>query len=247
MQPSKRVLLALFVLLFPTLLLGQAKRRSTPAAKSTPPVVRPETDDLSAARNATDVFMKGIKLADLAEGREMLAEVQWITGEADHGENFYERPRYVEATAVYERLFDTDFPGVRGYKRVFDVKAVSKAGIPILTQLLIVAYKDRQSNVWKILGSNTGASIDLEKNVEYFREHLRDTRFVSEHQNYLTYGHWLLMAGRIKDARDALNAAVKGSTTPAEPLLAKSALPYADLELLQAQTLLNVIDRISPK
>ena len=236
----------LFVALFSTPASSQVKpnTRPVPAAAPVPPT--PIVDDLTAARNATDTFLKGVKIADLPEGKEMLLGVQWITGEADFGQNFYERPKYTVATTVFEKLFDTDTPGVQGYKRLLDMNAVSKAGTPLIVRYIVIAYKDQHTNQWKVLGTDTDDGVDIDRQVAFFGQNLHD-RTLSEQGSYLTYGEWLLRAGRIKEAREALTTALSSSTTSTEMVFGKPIDngTYSDLHRLQINALLSVIDSIT--
>jgi hypothetical protein len=203
-------------------------------------------DDLTAARDATDTFLKGVKIADLPEGKEMLSGVQWITGQADNGENFYVRPKYTTASTIFEKLFDTDTPGVQGYKRLLDMNAVSEAGTPLLVRYIMIAYKDQHTNQWKVLGTGTDDSVDVDRQAAGFSQHLHDA-ITSEQQSYLTYGKWLLMAGHIKESRQALTTALSASTTSTVMFLGKPLDDgkYSGLHRLQTQALLSVIDSIS--
>lgn len=226
------------VILFSALVQAQTKVRGQP--KRTPPL---QKDDLTSAREAADSFLNGVKLAELSEGRQLLSDTQWITGNADNGENFYLRPRFTEVTPLFEKLFDTDVPGVKGYKRLLDMKAISKGGTPLLIRYFMVAYKDRHTNKWKVLDTGTDEDADVDHQVAYFAQRLHETGFTSEQDNYLSYGHWLLLAGRMKDAREALTTALSASqniTDPSYPRTDKSAA----LHRLQIQALLGVIDAV---
>jgi hypothetical protein len=203
-------------------------------------------DDLTAARDASDAFLKGVKIADLPEGKEVLSGAQWITGEADYGQNFYERPKYTTATTIYEKLFDTDMPGVQGYKRLLDMNAASEAGTPLLVRYIMIAYKDQHTSQWKVLGTGTDDSVDIDHNVAFSGQNL-DDRTRSEQQCYLTYGWWLLMAGRIKESRQALITAKSARTTSMGVLFDRPFDDgrYSGLHSVQITALLSVIDRIS--
>jgi hypothetical protein len=205
----------------------------------------PQKDDLAAAREATDNFLNGIKLIALPEGREILAETQWITGEADNGQNFYVRPQFTEATTLLEKLFDTDVLGVRGYKRFVDMKAVSKAGTPLQMRYFMIAFKDRHTGKWKVLGSGTEEAADVEHEIEYAAQHLHDTYTSSEQERYLDYGQWLLLAGHTQAAREALTSAVHAATVSTLGLRLSGQDKYARLHQAQIQALLAVIDAIT--
>src|ERR1035438_7193125 len=199
MEASMRIrVLTVCVILASALLSAQTtKVRSQPKSQPTP-----QKDELTSAREATDKFLSGVKLAELPEGRQLLSETQWITGEADHGKNFYFRPRFTEVTSLFEKLFDTDVPGVQGYERLLDMKAVSEAGTPLLTRYFMIAFKDRRTNKWKVLG--TYESLDVDREVASAGQRLHETAMISEQQNYLSYVKWLLLSGRTKETRDAL-------------------------------------------
>jgi len=188
--------------------------------------------------------MNGLKLAELPEGRQTLSETQWITGDADNGQNFYFRPRFTEVTSLFEKLFDTDVPGVQGYKRLLEMKAVSEAGTPLLTRYFMVAFKDRSSNKWKVLDTGTDEDAHVDRQVAFFRERLHKTDFTSEQENYLSYGHWLLLSGQTKEARDALTTALTASPSITDPSYPRTD-SYAALHRLQIQALLAVLDAVT--
>lgn len=230
-----------FCIVVAVVLLGalvQAQTKIGAQPKQQPP---PQKDELTSAREATDSFLNGLKLAELPEGKQMLLETQWITGAADYGENFYHRPRFTEVTSLFEKLFDTDVPGVQGYKRLLDMKAVSEARTPLLTRYFMVAFKDRRSNKWKVLETGTEEDADVDRQVRYFGQNLHKTEFDPEQENYLNYGRWLLVAGRTKEARQALVTALNANPKATDP-----AWPYSEvtesLHRLQIVTLLGVID-----
>jgi hypothetical protein len=226
-----------------SLCLWQLTQAQTNGRVQPKPESPPKTDDLTSAREATDTFLNGVKISELPEGRQLLSETQWITGQADNGENFYLRPRFTEATPLFERLFDTDVPGVQGYKRLLDMKAVSEAGTPLLIRYFMVAFKDRHTNKWKVLDTGTDEDADVDHQVAYFREKLHETTFTSEEDNYLSYGHWLLLAGRTKEAREALTTAL--SASPNITGIYVHTDKYAPLYRLQIQALLTAIDGIA--
>ena len=164
----------------------------------------------------------------------MLADTQWIVGSADYGENFYSRPGYTEVNSVFASLFDTDTPTVKGYKELFDMKAVTKAGTTRNIKFLVVAFKDRITGSWKVLSSmdnsDDESDIDIDQQIGYSKSHQagrEDTR---------VYAKWLLLNGQIGEARTALITVKKvfGELNP------------PNVTDLQINALLFVIDRITP-
>lgn len=232
--------MVLFMSLSTSLSIAQTKPRRTPVPTPPPPTApAPMVDDLSAARNATDTFLKGMKIADLPEGKEMLRDVQWLTGEVDVG---YERPTFTEATAIFEKLFDTDIPGVQGYKRLLELKAVSEAGTPLIVRYLMIAYKDKHTKQWKVLFTGTGQRIAVEDMVTWSGTDISG----SEQTNYGFHGYWLLVAGRMKEARETLTASLSAKTTYTfygTPM--EDDIHTVHLNHLKTRSLLGVIDSIT--
>jgi hypothetical protein len=229
-----------FMSLSTSLSNAQTKPHRTPVPAPPPPATpAPVVDDLSAARNATDDFLKGMKIADLPEGKEMLRDAQWLTGEADMG---YERPTFTEATAIFEKLFDTDIPGVQGYKRLLELKAVSEADTPLIVRYLMIAYKDKRTKQWKVFFTGTGERIAVDDMVTWSGTDITG----SELTNYAFHGYWLLVAGRIKEARETLTASLSAKTTNTFNGKTTEDDPHTvHLNLLNSRTLLGVIDSIT--
>ncbi len=232
---------SLFMSFIPSLSVAQEKARRTPTSVAPAPVV----DDLAAAKNATDTFLRGIQIADLPEGKEMLRQIQWITGEADMG--FYERPSFTEDTTIFEKRFDTDIPGVQGYRRLLQMTAVSKAGTPLLVRYLMIAYKDQRTKQWKVLFAGTGDRINIDNMVTDSGEILQ-SQTNSDQFSYMYHGFWLLLAGQIEEAKQALTTSLSARTTYTSPFDGK---PMEDdsktshLQLLKARSLLSVIDSVT--
>ena len=192
-------------------------------------------------------FLQGLRIAGLPEGKTLLAQTQWILGEADRGRNFYSRPDYTEVTPIYAALFDTDLPSVKGYKELFDMKAVSDAGTALNLKYLVISFKDIIAGKWKILraidglNNGSGSAFDMDAQVEAFKKELLDSKhLLSSKENYLYIGGWLLCDGRIKEARSALETAQTASDTG----------PYSEpdpIHDIQISALLDVIGRVVPK
>lgn len=210
------------------------------------------------AHDAVKRFLQGIKLAALPEGKQMLVDTQWILGAADYGQNFYSRPDYTEVNSLYAGLFDTDVPGIKGYKELFDMKAVNKAGTTKNLKFLVIAFKDVDSEKWKVLTAldNDGdeSALDLERNAAYFKNRLADTENTSAMENYQTYGQWLLVAGRINEAKTTLAFAKTASpvSSLSQSLSQSLGSEYVleekiqlERESLQLDALLDVIEKVT--
>ena len=240
----KTSFIPVLIILSGALLCAQTKVQQHPKPQPAPQNGQaiPQKDELTSAREATDRFLAGLKIAELPEGKQLMFDNQWITGEADHGQHFYGRPQFTEASTLFEKIFDTDVPGVHGYKRLLDMKAVSKAGTQLLTHYWMVAFKDRRTNSWKVLGTEAD-STDFDEQIAGFAHTRPDD---SEQERYGSYGHWLLLAGRIGEARTALTTGM-GASTVVTYGTAESQQESIDLNRLQMKTLLGVIDAIVGK
>jgi hypothetical protein len=140
-----------------------------------------------------------MKIIDLPEGKQMLSETEW-------GKPAYNNyPVFTEASTLFEGIFPTDIVGIQGYKRLIQLKSVSKAGTPLLERYILILYKDKKSQKWKVIGFTTGT--DVEYWVQHAAKRLGDTRFLPDQYNYRLYGYNLLLAGRINNAKEAFQTA----------------------------------------
>lgn len=151
------------------------------------------------ASKVADRYLNSIKLIDLPEGKKMLSETEW---EKPAYNNY---PVFTEVSTLFEGMFSTDIAGIQGYKRLIELKAVSKAGTPLLERYILISYKDKGSQKWKVFGFTTGT--DVEYWVQATAKRLGDTRFLSDQLNYRLYGYHLLLAGKINQAKEAFQKA----------------------------------------
>ena len=77
----------------------------------------------------------------------------------------------------------------------------------------------------------------------FFGQRLHKTDFTSEQSNYLSYGHWLLLASKLKEAHEALTTALSASTNISDPDYPRPD-SSAPIHRLQIQALLGVIDAV---
>ena len=198
------------------------------------------------AHEAVMRFLQGIRIQALPEGKKLMAETQWVVGAADRGKNFYSRPDYTEITSVFASLFDTDTPPIKGYKELFDMKAVTQSGATRSVKFLVIAYKDATSDAWKVFKSSDNAgdesALDLDRQVDYFKARLGDTRYSCPRENYAIYGQWLFADGRLSEARSALRFASTASTVDGDGRNQDD--PIRDLQI---RTLLVLIDKITAR
>ncbi len=152
--------------------------------------------NLEASKSA-DTFLRAVRIIELTEGKQMLADVTWGL------DNDF--PVFTESSTLFETMFNTDDPGVSGYKRVLEVKGISKASTQLFKKYLLIAYKDRISQNWKVFSLREIA--DAEYEAQESAKMLNETRFTTKSVNYRGYGYWLMMAGKIRQAYDAFKQA----------------------------------------
>jgi len=88
-----------------------------------------------SASKVADRYLNSIKLIDLPEGKKMLSETEW---EKPAYNNY---PVFTEASTLFEGMFSTDIAGIQGYKRLIELKAVSKAGTPLMERYILILLK----------------------------------------------------------------------------------------------------------
>lgn len=151
--------------------------------------------DAQASKDA-DRFLEGLKIADLPEGKQILKETSWHLKEIPilHGQK-----------ALFEGMFDTDMPNMKGYKRLLEVTVQSKAGTNLTKKHILISYKDKHSGTWKVLAFRE--SSDVEAAVKYFKEKLGDTSIFKDQTNYASYGYWTSLAGKLQESFEAYKRA----------------------------------------
>jgi hypothetical protein len=187
--------------------------------------------DQSQAHDSVMDFLRGLRIAELPEGKQLLLDAEWLPGTGD-------RPDYTEATSLFRGLFDTDVAPVKAYKELFDIKAVTKAGTIRNLKYLVISFRDSDSGKWKIFSpistDSDESATDVEYSLAFFRAHLADDHSVRS--NYYNYATWLVRSGRIKEAKSALETAkAPPQTSTYEPAF----LPRID-------ALLTMIAKVAP-
>ena len=163
----------------------------------------------AAASKAADTFLTGVKLMELPEGKQMLAETIW----EDLDRRRY--PVFTDASTLFEGMFSTDIPGLQGYKRLIELKALSEAGIPLVKRYILIAYKDNTSGKWKVLEFREAEDLDHEARAAGKRaagenpgtREFPDLHLTPDQFTYRDYGYWSLLAGKISQAKAAYQKA----------------------------------------
>jgi hypothetical protein len=148
-----------------------------------------ETDS-DAVKNA-DAFLSALKIMELAEGKQAVAETSW-PGYMD------QLPVLLNANKLFDGMFATDAAGIIGYKRLVQAKIQSQEGGELTEKYLLISYRDKQSGRWRVWAFVKIAGIDVDHEIEAAREALK------EYANYRNYAFWLGIGGRLLAAKQAL-------------------------------------------
>jgi hypothetical protein len=152
----------------------------------------------NAARAVADKYLKGMVIADLPEGRQMISESAW----PDWGSN----PVLLKHETIFEGMIDTDVPTIKGYKRLIDAQVESQAGTPLPQRHILVAYPNNQDKKWRVLVFSTG--INVERQIASNEKSLGDTSYNTKDQiNYRRLAYWYAAAGRLNDSYQAYKKA----------------------------------------
>jgi len=145
-------------------------------------------------------FLGAVVILDLKEGKDKLRQHSW-----GYMNSF---PDIVGYTKLFGSTFKTDSKGIEGYKQLLRVKVLSKAGTELVKKYIVICYKEKKTNLWKVFEMRTSVD-DLNYEVEAAKKNLGNTRFVKNQYNYNRYGYWLMMTGRIVEARDSFTKAIE--------------------------------------
>lgn len=156
-------------------------------------------DISEAASTQVDRFLKGMRIAELPEGRKMIQDSLWP--------QWGNSPVLLEYQTVFEGMFDTDVHGVKGYKRMLSAKVKSEAGTPLEKRCLVVAYPRHRDGKWFVLVFSTGTDVDSQ--IAYGERNLGNTSYSKDQYNYRFVALWYASAGRLRDALSAYSRALE--------------------------------------
>lgn len=161
------------------------------------------------ARKNADAFIAGLRIAELAEGKQAIRRTLW-SADAYVFENL---PVLIDQRTIFEGMFDTDIPGVKGYKRLIETKVQSQARTTLIARYILISYKDRKSGIWRAFDFRDLAGSSIENELEGTRRRLDDTQYSTKQFNYSSYAYWLTFGGKLNEARQAHLLAVSINQT----------------------------------
>lgn len=146
---------------------------------------------LEDAQKTTSDFLQALKILDLPEGKELLADLVF--------ESSNEFPVISSNNILFESLFDTDIKEIKGYKALLEIQSLSKANTPLTLRYLLISYLDKTKNKWKIFEFRE--SIDVNNEVLYAKQALMSETDSREPQyRYRNLGYWQILNGELLNA-----------------------------------------------
>lgn len=200
--------------------LNGCKNDTTDTLSTSTAIRAPAPEPRAQARVATDEFLRGIQIIELAEGQAAVAAYSW--GGEFSALKIRELPQIRSIADLYENTFETDRPDVLGYRRLMQIEIVSKgqtrrdellgkAGVPegatFTEKYTIVAFKDLRSDRWRVLTFDP--SFDEEENLQLARGWAeRDSPRKDPRYERTSLAWLLLRAGKFAEAKLEAEAAL---------------------------------------
>ena len=190
----------------------------SPSATNVAPTKPVPTDPLSDARTVTDAYLQAVRIIEVPEGKAAVAANSWggrFTAFAPR-----DLPSIKVASTLFDGLFDTDIPGVKGYRRLLQASIISagqtddekirgEAGTPAGAvkegKYVAVAYMDAASKKWMVfaLVPATDVAGEISKTREYIESHKLPS---AEKAFYRIIAFYQILDGKFGDARMAIDS-----------------------------------------
>jgi hypothetical protein len=205
-------------------------------------------DDLADAKAATDAYFQGRQIVEVTEGKNLMAANSW----GAEFPNFAERDMLVfkDSKVLFDGLFDTDVPGVKGFKRLMQVTLVSQgrtemdrllgrpgtpAGATTDEKWMAIVFQDRTTKKWKVLSSRKAADTRFE--AEAITKRITMDSSVPMSIRYRQAAFWLLLDGKVAEASKAIDESKKHPPSDKPEIAANWAASLPQYE--------SIIDRIT--
>lgn len=156
--------------------------------------------NLKDAQKTTADFLQALKILDLPEGKEMLSEVVFKSSKSF--------PVVSSSNILFEKLFDTDIDGIKGYKGLLEIQSLSKANTPLTLRYLLISYLDKKDNKWKVFEFRE--TIDIENEILYAKQALTsETDSRKPQYRYRNLGYWQILNGELLGSAQSYLTAYK--------------------------------------
>lgn len=183
-----------------------------------------DTSLVVAGKNA-DAYLAALKIIGIPEGARAAKQEAWSP---------VDRPPILQDyTKLYEGIFDTDVPTIKGYKRLVQARIQSQDRTPLETNYVLVSYQDRKSGQWRVYNFLELRS-SIEEEVDSWKEELGNPK-ESKHQfDYGHYADWLMIAGKLEEAKQASEKAISLNTANPDPIFESATRCNERLRIIKA-------------
>ena len=152
----------------------------------------------NAASRTADSYLRAVNTIEKPESKRVIAKTQWILTPFSYDS-------FTNLSTISEEMMPTGIKEVQGYRRLMHKTIVIRAGVPLIMKYVLVLFKDRASQQWKILALRAGGT-DLEFEASSACKNL-DT-YKAQQDGYVGCGYSLLLAGKIEQARTSFRTAL---------------------------------------
>jgi hypothetical protein len=113
-----------------------------------------------------------------------------------------------EYSSVNGLFFDTDIPGVKGYKAIINCKLENKALQFIDKRMMVVMYFDKERKIWAVFGIREVADATNEYNIA--KNDVEANKFYTKKEFvYRGLAYWCMMAGKLQDAKKYIELGIE--------------------------------------
>lgn len=155
--------------------------------------------NLSAQQSELIKYLNALKTVEFDESKKTIKQLS-IQGTYSYILDSYESP--------IGQIFNTDIPGVKGYKAIIKSRGKDVKGNTVDDRFLVVLYYDKIKLKWIVVDFRTAADPCSEANLS--KRDIDKGDFYSDKQYvYRNLGYWQMMCGKIKNAKMAFVLANK--------------------------------------
>jgi hypothetical protein len=157
-----------------------------------------QSSNIEDAQKIAQDFIQALKIIDLPEGKELIKDLTF--GEI---ESF---PIISSNKIIFEKLFNTDIPDIKGYKALMEIESISKAKTPLTLRYILICYRHKKENKWKVFEFRE--SVDTQNEVDSNKLELtKSNKYIKIQYRYRRLAYWQILNGDLMAAKTSfLNA-----------------------------------------
>jgi len=143
-------------------------------------------------------FLDAYKTAEFDESKKIIQ---------DYAFNLDITYKMFEYSSINGLLFDTDIPGIKGYKAIINCKLENKAGGLVDKRMMVVMYFDKKRKRWAVFEIREAADASNEYNTS--KDNVEAQKFYTDKEYvYRNLAYWCMMAGKLQDAKKYIDLGI---------------------------------------